>query len=806
MTENHNNLEKLPPGNMNLGPKNHHTELVSQEGGSYTSNFEKQTKLAFLREWRRIIYRHKWLILSIVLVALPFVVVQAYRAKSIYQATTTIEVRRDANSLLKTSDVFYFDSYDNTKAEAFIIKSQPVLKKAVVNLRLDQDPRFLDVVKQRSALEALLALRGGSKAKQQLAEEESDKDGSDEKGADGEPAVEPKQERVESRQERERLAPYIRVLNDNLKVDGVRDTRLLKISFTHTDPGIAASVVNGVADSFMTYNFQTKTERFTNTSNWLEESTRKLKAQVEEAEQKLANYSRENNIFSLEGKENLTAEKLVRLHDQAMRAETDRILKQSLYEEVKQGRVEQLPEAFADPKTAELKKALSELAVIASQLSVKFGAKHPKLIEIQQQMKTLQEQISSNRGSLEEKLKADYERAVREEGSLRAALDRAKSEAVHQNQASIQYSVLQQDLSTAKTLYTDFLNKTSQANIQRAEQFNNVRLIETAEPPRAPIGPNRLQTILIGFFLSLAFGVGLAYTLEHLNTTIRNVEDVSRITQLPTLAVIPTLSHPAKRNGQQALKNGNAEESNDPSLDISAVPDLVHSAKDFSAAAEAYRMLRTSILLSTAGRPPKTILVTSGQPGDGKTTTVFNIAMAFTQLNSRVVILDCDMRKPRIHKIAKLKKDDGLSTLLSRGGDLDKLIKLTPVPHLDVIPCGHIPPNPSELISSNKMKELLNVLGERYDYIFIDSPPLITVTDPVILSTLVDGVILVTKSGKSKSDLLRRASQDLCGVGAKILGVVLNDLDIKREGYDYYYYYRYYSDYTDHGKANGANA
>src|SRR5262249_20576788 len=196
--------------------------------------------------------------------------------------------------------------------------------------------------------------------------------------------------------ERKRLEPHIQTLLNNLSVESVRDTRLLKISFRHTDPDIAATVANGVASNFIEYNFQTKTDRFTNTSNWLDDSTRKLKAQMEMAEQKVANYSRDNNIFSLEGKENLTGDKLVKLHDLFMRAETNRLLKQSLYEEVKQGRVAQLPEAFADPKTADLRKALSELAVVASQLNVKFGAKNPKLQEVTQQMTTYQEQIKEN--------------------------------------------------------------------------------------------------------------------------------------------------------------------------------------------------------------------------------------------------------------------------------------------------------------------------------------------------------------------------------------------------------------------------
>jgi capsular exopolysaccharide synthesis family protein len=609
--------------------------------------------------------------------------------------------------------------------------------------------------------------------------------------------------------ERKRLAPYVQTLLDNLSVEGMRDTRLIKISFKHTDPEIAAAVANGVASTFKQYNFDTKNERFSSASSWLEDQTRRLKAQVEKAEQNLVNYTAEHNIISLEGKENLTAEKLAKMHDLFMRASSDRIQKESLYEEVKQGRVAQLPEAFTDTKVTDARKELDALSVEASQLSVKFGKNNPRMQDIQKRMATLQDQIKDNQETLADKLKADYERAKRDEANLKEELEAAKSEVVQQNQAAIQYSVLQQDLETAKALYNELLSKTSQANIQRSEQFNNVRVIEEAETPPGPIGPNRNQTILFAFFISLVLGMGLAYAIENLNTTIRTVEDINRFTQLPLLAVVPSLAEvlpPGRRDGRGGairsieLKGAPMKDANDsfkPPAEFSDKPVLVDSMKMFSAAAEAYRMLRTSILLSTAGHPPKTMMVTSGQPGDGKTTTVFNVALALTQLKAEVVVVDCDMRKPRIHKLLQLTKSEGLSTYLASGGDLNRFISRTPVPHLSVLPCGYVPPNPSELISSESMKELLRSLGEKFDYVVIDSPPLFSVSDSLILSTLVDGVILVVKSGQSKSELVRRASQSLSAVGARVLGIALNNVSVSKDGYDYYNSYRQYADYVE---------
>jgi polysaccharide biosynthesis transport protein len=826
MSDNRQNLELAPLPNLPTHSHHNYPE-PSQYGGNGPGS---EGPLSRLREWRRIIYRHKWMILSLILIALPLATIQAYRAKPIYQATTTIEVRPETSSLSKTGDVLIVGSNDNTKAEIVIIKSLPVIRQTIAKLNLDKNPRFLDVTTKRSVLEALTSLKGAKPERDKKLAQEAAKQNADNLDAgaikttapgkiaglgNGRSAADRAENLSNAEDERKRLGPYIQTLLDNLNVDGLRDTRLIKISFRHTDPDIAAAVADGVADSFMSYNFNTKTERFNSASSWLEDSTRKLRAQVEKAEQKLVDYSRENNIISLEGKENLPVEKMAKLHEQVMRANFERIIRESLYEEVKQGRGAQLPEAYSDPKTTDVRKKLDELAVEASQLSVKFGAKHPRVQEVQKRMATLEEQVKGSQSMMEDKLKADYERAVRDESSLNVELERAKGEAVEQNQAAIQYTVLRQDLETAKALYTDFLNKTSQASIQRAEQFNNVRLIESAEAPGAPIGPYRSQTILLAFFVSLALGVGLAYLMENLNTTVRTVEDLNRFTQLPLLAVIPILTdilpngkrsarsiESGKRNGIRSieLKAASMKDVNDTFeqiADLTDKPVLADTMKVFSAAAEAYRMLRTSILLSTAGHPPKTLMVTSGQPGDGKTTTVFNIALALTQLKAEVLVIDCDMRKPRIHKMLQMHKSEGLSTLLSSGGDLDKFISRTPVPHLSVLPCGYVPPNPSELISSESMKELLRSASERFDYVIIDAPPMISVSDPIILSTLVDGVILVVRSGESKGESVRRACQDLSAVGARVFGVTLNNLNIRKDGYDYYRNYRQYVDYID---------
>ncbi|MDX2033013.1 MAG: polysaccharide biosynthesis tyrosine autokinase [Blastocatellia bacterium] len=791
MFEDRNHLERVPSVSTTAVPQNSQLE----EGGAYAAlngygyGYPKSNVVSRLMEWKRIILRHKLLIVSIVAIVVPFVTIEAYRAKPVYQATATIEVQKAQPGMVKDGDFLMYADPNNTKSEAFILRSRPVIESAVRTLGLERNPMFTEAPR-RTAFEAIAALTGS----------DTDRTAENQAAAGVTFATEP----LPEKEELERVEGVVNAVTSGVKVESIRDTQLLNVSYVHVNPEIAQSIANGVALSFANHNYKTKTERFADTSGWLEDSTRKLKAQVEMAERKLADYSRANNIYSLEGKESLTSDKLVRLHDQVMRAETDRILKASLFEEVRRGRVAQLPEAIADPKTAELRKSLNDLAVNASQLSVRFGARNPKLLEIKQQMSTLQDQINSNQSMLEEKLRADYDRAIREEGSLKSALNQAKAEAVQQNQAAIQYSILQQDLTTAKSLYTDFLNKTSQAQVQRAEVYNNVRVIQSAQTPRTPIGSKRSMIVLMGLLVSLGIGVGAAYLLEHANTAVRTVDDVKRLTQLPTLAVIPHLnSAESITPGRKKKAELGPGQKGPGRLKQPAQPAVSPLTKTgFSAGSEAYRMLRTTVMLSTAGRPPKTMLFTSGEPGDGKTTTIYNTAIAFTQLNAKVIIVDCDMRKPKVHKMASIQrsKQFGISTWLSGYGSLKDMIQPTGIPNLSVLPCGPIPPNPSELISSQQMKELLVTLSKHFDFILVDSPPVVTVTDPIILSTLVDGVIVVTKSGKSKGEMIRRACQELQTVGSKVLGVVLNDFNQQEEGYDNYMYYRYNYNYSEGGK------
>ena len=754
-----------------------------QNWSSYGSYGDNDDKIGF-REVLRRIRKHKWLILTVVTILTTLVTIHMFRVKPWYTASTVLEIGKDNSMILKSGDLTLNDDSDpnylvNINTKKLILEDPDLYKKVVSEQKLDQNPKVVENLNKKPLL-SFLKFSEPSK---------NDSDAIITKmGMDDESI---------------KLAPFVAYIQKNVVIEQIRNTRALRISFTDEDPELAANVTNTIAKLFMERSFDTQTEKFTNSAEWLDQSTRELKAKVQSSEQALADYSRNNEIYSTgTGGENssptLTTSKLTQLHDQFVRAQTERLLKKSLYEQVEAGRVAELPEAFSDPKITQFQQQLASLQGQAAELKVKFGPTNPKVMEVQNQIDVLTSQIESSRNALVAKLKADYERAVKDEQSLAGALNTAKSFAVNENQASIKYNILKQDAETARALYTDFLQKTNQAKTQVAEQNNNIKVIQNAQIPSSPDGPNRLSAILAGFVLSLGAGIGLAFFLEYLDDTVKSAEDVERYMQLPAIGIIPKISKRSQGFFKRRNNLNQISASEDGSqLGLQVVhndvqSDLLSNLDSHPVAREAYSALRTSLLLSTAGNAPKTILITSSQASEGKSTTAINTAIFLAKTGAKVLILDCDLRRPTIHTHLGISSANGITNYLTSDTEIDTVIQITAIPNLSVVTSGPIPPNPAELLSSVKMKEMISMLGESFDHIVIDSPPIINVTDPVILSTLVDGAIIVIHAGKTKRGIAARSHYELSNVGARVFGVVLNNLDPRKHGYDDYYGYSEY--------------
>jgi capsular exopolysaccharide synthesis family protein len=459
----------------------------------------------------------------------------------------------------------------------------------------------------------------------------------------------------------------------------------------------------------------------------------------------------------------------------------------------------------------ETQKKISSLRAERAKLLEDFKETAPEVREVETQINSLEgsitNEIDKNRRELDDfrkrstqvlldTLKTDYQQSKEREDKIRAAYNEQYQLAQGQNTGAVQIKLLEQNIETNRGFLDNLRKQQSGNDVASQGSDNNISVADYAIPDQDAVSPRRVSTVLAAFLLSTLFGLGLALFLEYLDDTISSTDEVESFLQLPALAAIPTLdSIPRKKLLLVGANAADAEER--------AKSELLIYADSRSSLAEAYRQLRTSILLSTAGHAPKSLLVTSSLPSEGKTTTATNTAISLAQTGARVLIVDADMRRPRVHAVFGVKNQVGLSSVLSSELDERDLLKSI---HYDertkvaVLPSGPIPPNPAELVGSDQMSKLLKLLEGHFEHVVVDSPPITSFTDGVLIASIVDGVILVVHSGRSSRQVVRKARQLIQDVGAKIFGVVLNNVDLKSQENSYYYqsyYHREGYDSTD---------
>src|SRR5215813_1953348 len=519
----------------------------------YTNGAEDEGVQVDWVRWARALFRHKWLIVAVVASGTALTMFAAFRTRDAYQAYAVISIGKEDTAVIKVREGDLIVQNDEPlTTKMYLLQSAPLVEEVIVNMKLDRSEEVLNP-REKSLNETLGAISESAKKVFQRERDlpEPAPNIPDMLSASASSGA---TERQGSPAESWRLAPFVEIFRKNLFVEPVldarlknysaepvSDTRLLKVAYTHSDPALAAAICNQLAQSLIIHNTENKSEKFKGASNWLDRSTRELKARAERAEQGLANYTRAHNNIAPQGKGSLSADRLLRLQAEVTRAETDRIIKESLYEDVKQGRVEHVPAVYSDANLGELQKKLGDLMAQAAQLDVNYGPDNPQTVEVQQQIAAIRKQIESHRKSMEVKMKLDFDRALRDQQRFSRALEEAKDDTAKENVDTFQYGILQQEVDTTKALYNNFLEKSSEAKFKLAQQQNNLRVVEPARAPIRPAGPNRPLWTMVGFALSLTLGVGLALLLEIFDHTIKSADDLSRRLQLPALAVIPTI-------------------------------------------------------------------------------------------------------------------------------------------------------------------------------------------------------------------------------------------------------------------------
>jgi capsular exopolysaccharide synthesis family protein len=491
------------------------------------------------------------------------------------------------------------------------------------------------------------------------------------------------------------------------------------------------------------------------------------------------------------------------LNKQLLEAENERKMAEAAY------RVNKEPGAAAvlaaggakEGGAKELQSQLAALKQKREQLLTENTEEWPEVKEVQKQIALVEKQLqdaNSNVVMTETKaIEMRYHQALGREQSLRAAFDEQRGATRTQNEAAINYHIIQQEIETNKGLLDGLLQRAKENDVILAGTPNNLHVTDYAIPPRTPIGPNRLQGILLAFVFSFGFGVCLAVMLEYLDDSVRSSEDVSKVLRLPTLATIPALKRGSISRrllttpNNSLLQTRNANGNSDGATNSALLLDLDQK----SPLAEAYRRLRTSVLLSSPGHAPRTLVVTSCVPSEGKSTTAINLAVSLSQTGARVLVIDGDMRRPTVHSSFGIENRGGLSNILSN--DLSNvetlaLVQKENLSGLYLLTSGPIPPNPAELVGSGQMRKLLTELESTFDHIVIDTPPIASFTDGVLLASIADGVILVVHANECSRKVIQRAQQSLQEVRARILGVVLNRVHIRSSDYTDYYYHAYY--------------
>ena len=698
-----------------------------------------------------IVLRHKWTILSAMLVALVLGAVVSFSATPIYEALGRVVINREGADTagLKNSDAGGSDSYDDymvaMDTQTHVLQSDAIAKLVIRRLNLDSDPAF--------------AGKGAVPVNN---------------AADVTPAenryIEPHRE-----------AGLVARFHGSMQISSIPRTRLLEIRFSSPDPVLAAKAVNTLIDTYIEQNYKTRLDATMRTSDWLTQQLSELQMRVEESQEKLVRYQKAHGILGIDEKANIITSKLDELNKELTAAEGDRMQKESVYRLAKSGDPDLLSNLDQSSALIKLRGQEEDLHRQLAQASVHFQPTYPKVEELNQQLAAVQADIQTETARVAAKYEKDYLAALGREKLLRASLENQKTEENQLNESAIEYSLLKRDVDSNRQLYEGLLQKLKEAGVMTGLRSSNVRIVDPASAPTVPSSPNIPRNLLMSLLVGLAGGLSLAFVMESRDTSVHSLEQVRMITSLPSLAVIPLSTRPNR--SLPAAKR----------LPRSAAA-MASAIRPKSEIAEAYRALRTSILLSRTGKSAKILMVTSALPQEGKTTTSVNLAIVLAQHGSRVLLIEGDMRRSGISKILHLQSDIGLSTLLGNNSVAETaILSVADVPNLSVLPAGPVALHPSEMLASARMRDLVRGLEPQFDHIIIDTPPVLSVTDAALLSALADSTLIVVRAGTTSRAALRRVHDVLSHVDARIMGVILNAADLNEP--DMYYYGSRYGSY-----------
>ena len=702
------------------------------------------------REYLALLHKRRALVGSCLGVGLLIATLYNYTTRPLYQATAQVLIAHVAPSALPGKDLHELTTgSDYYETQYALLRGRTLAEQAVERLELQRSSEFQrgPVLTPWERVQRLVGRAPGPVV-----------DG------DGLP-----------------LSPAVAAFRERLTVEPVPGSQLVYLRFTAYDPLLAAQAVNTLAQLYIEQSLEFQYTTSAEATHWLKERVEEQQKKLEQAESALQQYREREGLVHFEERQGLMDQRLTTLAAAVVNARTERIAKETLLRQMRSQSTSELqnfPLVLENSVVQGLRSRLAALKEEQSRLADTLGARHPEMQSLDARIKELQGQLDAEIGSIVQSVQNAFETAQRQEASLSEDLEAAKREALILNRKSIEHAALKREVESNQQLLRDLLSRTKQTGLEAELKSTNLRIVEKAEVPRTPFAPRRLWNYQLAVILGLGLGVGLALLFEHLDNTVKTPEDVKNQLHLPFLGMIPESA---------------------PAPESEAVAPLI--ARDpQSPAAEAYRVLRTNLIFSWADGGGRVLVVSSANAGEGKTTTVANLAASLAENGARVLAVEADLRRPTMHKHYGTETSPGLSDLIVGKCGPTQAIQGTRVPRLQVLPCGYIPPNPAELLGSHSMREIVTMLRKRYDWVLIDAPPILAMADTPVLCPLADGVILIVWSEHCARPAVEEAVDQVTRVGGKVVGVVLNKVDLERNAY---YYSQYYGEYYKSDYAEG---
>jgi len=729
-----------------------------------------------LWDYVRVVYKRRWLAIPAFLLVFSVMAFNSMRQTPIYRSQAQLLIEKDAPTVARLDQMF--QSQEGWSSDEFyqtqyrILQSRSLAKRTIDQMKLWDAPKLGNGPEPKSQISPTGIAWGLVDTTLGLVKRPF---------KSAEPPVQPIVREQASADESAAQAGRISEFLGGLEVFPVRNTRLVEIRYKSTDPKFAADAANALAAAYIQQSMEFKLNTSKEAGDFLSDRLAEQRKAVEASERALQAFREQNGTVTVaEGTSSIAVQRLTDLNSALIKARTERLNKEALYNQLKSmqasGTIDTFPAVLANDYIQGLKTSLSEAQREQAQLSERYGDVHPEMIKARAAVQTANAKLTTEISKVVEGVNNEYRTAFAQEQSLQGALSSQKNEAIQGNKMGIALSVLQREADSNRQVYESLLQQTKETGIAGERRATNVRVVDAAETPRGPVSPNLRSDITFAFVAGLVFAIGLAFGFEYLDNRIKTPQELKAHLGIPFLGMVPVVSLAKEPN---------------PLLD-GGVP------QNFS---EAFKSIRTNLLFSSAEDGLRSLVVTSAGPGEGKSCVSSNIAMALAQAGQRVLLIDADMRRPRVHEIFGGDQEPGLSNVLAGNAKTSEAIRKSKTSGLWVLPAGHIPPNPAELLGSRRYVDFMASLNAHFDWVVLDTPPVMVVADSSIVANQSSGVVFVVRADHTSKHSVRAAAEQLEAANAHLLGSVLNRVDLVSNPYYYSAYYR--KDYAKYYVAAG---